>query len=96
MFVLQLTYVKPVAEVDRLIPAHREYLKANYAAGKFLFSGRCEPRTGGVIIAKADSREEIASIIEHDPFLIEGVAEYAIKEFLPTMTAADLAGYREE
>ena len=95
MFILLLTYVKPLSEIDRLIPPHVEYLKKNYDAGKFLFSGRRVPRTGGVIIARADSRAEVEAIITEDPFLIEGVAEYEIVEFVPSMTAPELDGYRE-
>ncbi|WP_319582317.1 YciI family protein [uncultured Pseudodesulfovibrio sp.] len=95
MFILHLTYVKPLSEIDRLIPPHVEYLKKNYAAGTFLFSGRREPRTGGVIIARAGSRAEVEALIQEDPFLIEGVAEYEIVEFLPSMAAPDLDGYRE-
>jgi uncharacterized protein YciI len=72
-----------------------EYLKKNYAAGTFLFSGRREPRTGGVIVARAGARAEVEVFVKEDPFLIEGVAEYKIVEFLPSMTALDLDGYRE-
>ncbi|OIQ50356.1 YciI-like protein [Pseudodesulfovibrio hydrargyri] len=95
MFILHLTYVKPLSEIDRLIPPHVEYLEKHYAAGTFLFSGRREPRTGGVIIARAGSRAEVEEIIQEDPFLIEGVAEYEIVEFVPTKTAPDLGGYKE-
>ncbi|MGE4421841.1 MAG: YciI family protein [Pseudodesulfovibrio sp.] len=95
MFILRLTYVKPLSEIDRLIPPHREYLAKYYASGNFLFSGRQEPRTGGVIIARAGSRAEVEALIKEDPFLIEGVAEYEIVEFVPAMTAPDLDGYKE-
>ncbi|EGB15864.1 YCII-related protein [Pseudodesulfovibrio mercurii] len=95
MFILLLTYVKPLSEIDRLIPPHVEYLEKNYAAGTFLFSGRREPRTGGVIIARAGSRAEVKAIIAEDPFLIEGAAEYEIVEFHPSKTAPDLDAYRE-
>jgi uncharacterized protein YciI len=95
MFILHLTYVKPLSEVDRLIPPHVEYLEKNYAAGKFLFSGRRVPRTGGVIIARAGARAEVEELIKEDPFLVEGVAEYEIVEFVPSMTAPDLDGYKE-
>ncbi|MCJ2165654.1 MULTISPECIES: YciI family protein [unclassified Pseudodesulfovibrio] len=95
MFILNLTYVKPLSEIDRLIPAHITYLKEHYASGQFLFSGRREPRTGGVIVARAGSLAEVQGIIAEDPFLREGVAEYDIVEFLPSMTAPDLAGFKE-
>jgi hypothetical protein len=37
----------------------------------------------------------VEKLIKEDPFLIQGVAEYEIVEFLPSMTAPDLDGYRE-
>ena len=53
IYVVVLTYIKPLEEVDRAIPAHIEWLKKGYADGLFLASGRRIPRTGGVILASA-------------------------------------------
>ena len=72
LFLLLLTYVKPLDEVDRLLVPHRSYLDRHYTAGHFLISGRQEPRTGGVILAQAENREQIHLIIAEDPFLTEG------------------------
>lgn len=87
LFLLLLTYVKPLDEVDRLLVHHRSYLDRHYTAGHFLISGRQEPRTGGVILAQAENREQILRIIAEDPFLAEGVAEYHIVEFHPSRYA---------
>lgn len=57
IYVVVLTYIKPLEEIDNAIPAHVEWLKKCYADGLFLASGRRIPRTGGVILAKCDSRE---------------------------------------
>lgn len=48
-------------------------------------SGPQTPRVGGVILIKAESRAVVDSIIEQDPFNINGVADYRIVEFTPTM-----------
>ena len=85
MFIAILTYKKPLEEVDRFLQAHREYLAEHYAAGDFIASGPQTPRVGGVILMKAKSRAEINSIIEQDPFNINGIADYRIVEFTPTM-----------
>ncbi len=87
MFVVLLTYIKPMSEVDRFVEEHREFLKRYYASGKFLLSGRKEPRTGGVILAVAETRAEIESIVQNDPFHREKIANYEIVEFLPSMSA---------
>lgn len=92
MFVILLHYVKPLAEVDRLVQEHRAFLERHYAAGHFLVSGRKEPRTGGVILANAASRAQVERMVEEDPFKREGVAEYEIVEFVPTMAGPALAG----
>lgn len=75
MFIISLTYIKPLEEVDTLLEEHVTYLKEQYALGNFLASGRKVPRTGGVILARGASREEIETIITLDPFHSYGVAE---------------------
>ena len=85
MFIAILTYKKPLEEVDRHLQAHRDYLAEHYAAGNFIASGPQTPRVGGVIMMKADNREEANSIIAQDPFNINGIADYQIVEFTPTM-----------
>lgn len=85
MFIAILTYKKPLEEVDRFLQAHREYLAEHYDAGDFIASGPQTPRVGGVILMKAESRAKIDSIIEQDPFNINGIADYRIVEFTPTM-----------
>ncbi|WP_263773020.1 YciI family protein [Propionivibrio soli] len=95
MFLILLNYVRPLAEVDRFVVAHREFLERNYAAGRFVISGRKEPRTGGVILANLASRAEAERVIEEDPFKREGVAEYEIIEFVASMAAPTLANLKE-
>ena len=85
MFIAILTYKKPLSEVDRFLAAHREYLAKHYAAGDFIASGPQSPRVGGVIMMKAESSEAVNAIIAEDPFHINGIADYQIVEFTPTM-----------
>ncbi|MDD4950441.1 YciI family protein [Sulfuricurvum sp.] len=90
MFIISLTYIKPLEEVDALLEEHVAYLKEQYTLGSFLASGRKVPRTGGIILARGVSREEIETIIALDPFYRHHVAEYEITEFIPTMTSNEL------
>ena len=89
MFIAILTYKKPIEKVDRFLQAHRDYLAEHYAAGDFIASGPQTPRIGGVIMIKADNREAVDSIIVQDPFNINGIADYQIVEFTPTMFLND-------
>ncbi len=81
MFVVLLTYVKPLPEVDRHMRAHMKFLAEHYAAKTFIASGRQVPRTGGVILARATSKEALVEIMQHDPFCRNGVATFEIIEF---------------
>ncbi len=90
MFIAILTYRKPLEEVDRFLQAHREYLARHYAAGDFIASGPQNPRIGGVIMIKADNRAAVDTIISQDPFNINGIADYQIVEFKPTMFCDDI------
>ena len=75
MFVIQLTYTGPLAEVDRLLDDHKRFLEKYYAEGIFLLSGRKQPRTGGIILARAQNIAIIEKIIAVDPFNQHGLAE---------------------
>ena len=90
MFVIVLTYVKPLREVAALMRRHMAWLDEQYAAGRFVVSGRQIPRTGGVIIARGDDRDEIERIAASDPFVIGGVATCEVIQFRASQTANGL------
>ena len=84
MFIIELTYNVPPEEIDKNINSHMDYLDKYYRSGHFLASGRQEPRTGGIIFAKASGRKRIEEIINEDPFKINNLAKYRIIEFRAT------------
>ena len=92
MFIVELTYVRPIEAVEENLEAHVAYLKEYYAKGVFIASGRKVPRTGGIILARAASERELRDVLARDPFSKNGVAEYAVTEFAPSMTAPGLEG----
>lgn len=93
MFIILVNYQRPLSEVDAFVPAHREFLQTHYAAGTFLLSGRREPRDGGIIIARADSRATVERIVTEDPFHQQGLATYTILEFQPSLSAPEFAHF---
>jgi uncharacterized protein YciI len=87
MFVVLLTYVRPLAEVDALMREHVAWLNEHYDAGRFVVSGRQVPRTGGVILARGDDRDEIERIVASDPFVTGAVATSEIIQFRASQSA---------
>jgi len=96
MFIIQLTYTGSLDEVDRFLEDHKLFLEKYYAAGIFILSGRKQPRTGGVILAQAESLDAIEKVIAEDPFNLHGLADYTITEFLPTMANETLVSFLKE
>mgnify|MGYP000961121395 CR=1 FL=1 len=84
MFIVSLTYTKPIEEVEKYFEAHLVFLNTNYSAKKFIVSGRKNPRTGGIILAHHSTLDELQEIIKDDPFYQNQVADYEIIEFIPT------------
>jgi uncharacterized protein YciI len=90
MFVIELTYKAPLARIDAQMRAHVAFLKKYYASGHFLISGRQIPRTGGIILALGESREQIEAIMAEDPFCRDGLAEIRVIQFRASQRADDM------
>lgn len=84
MFILISRYLKPLAEIERVLAEHRRHLQIFYDSGIFHASGPREPRTGGVILASG-TREQIDAFLRDDPFVREGISDYEVIEFHPAM-----------
>ena len=96
MFIVSLTYICTLEEVDEILPQHVEYLKNQYEKGNFIASGRKIPRTGGIILSKLDNIKELEKVINQDPFKINNLAKYEIQEFIPSMTSNEFLNLKEE
>ncbi len=92
MFVIELTYKAPLAAIDAEMKAHMAFLNKHYDAGHFLISGRQIPRTGGIILAVGESREQVEAIVREDPFISRGLADFRVIEFRASQKAKDIAG----
>ena len=90
MFVIELTYTATLAEIDASMTAHVKFLKKHYAAGHFLVSGRKVPRDGGIILAMAESLDDVEAIIREDPFYSRGLADFRIIQFRASQRADDM------
>ena len=90
MFIINLTYKVTLEAVDKYLKQHVEYLDEQYKAGKFIISGRKNPKVGGIIISTVSDEKELQDIIEKDPFKIHDLADYEIIEFMPIKSSEEL------
>ena len=90
MFIISLNYIVPLEEIDEYMVAHVKYLNKYYKKNVFVASGRKVPRSGGIILAIANSVEEIEKIIAEDPFYKHQLAEFDVTHFLTSKYHPDL------
>jgi uncharacterized protein YciI len=90
MFIVELIYKADLKAIDAQMRAHMAFLNKQYAAGKFLISGRKIPRDGGIILALGKSKDEIEALMREDPFCKNGLAEFRVIEFRASQRADDI------
>ena len=81
MFIVNLTYIKPLDAVEKYLEKHINFLNQYYTKGLFIASGRKNPRTGGIILMRAENKDAVQEIIAHDPFYQNKIAQYDVIEF---------------
>ena len=82
-FIINVTYKVPLIKIDEMLAEHRKFLQIGYDNGLLLFSGPRNPRTGGVVAARAESLEHIISFFNNDPYKINNAADYEFIEIDP-------------
>lgn len=90
MFVVELIYKADLQEIDAHMRAHMAFVNRQYAAGRFVVSGRKVPRDGGIIVATGGTRAEVEELMREDPFCRLGLAECRVIEFKASQRATDL------
>jgi uncharacterized protein YciI len=90
LFIVSLRYLVALERIDSAMEKHVAFLDKHFKAGNFLLSGRQEPRTGGIIIAKAKSRAAVERIMRQDPFVRGKLASADIVEFKASKMSKEL------
>jgi uncharacterized protein YciI len=92
-FIVTITFQVPFESFGEAVARHGAFLAQGYEGGMLLISGPRTSRTGGVIVARAESEAALRTYLDRDPFKLEGLADYDVAEFSPTMTAPLLADW---
>jgi len=83
MFLLNITYIKPIEEIDAVLAPHRVWLEELCQRKVVVVSGPKNPRQGGLILLSVKTRAEAEAIVAADPFTSAGVSSVEIIEFTP-------------
>lgn len=82
-FIVLLNFTAPFEHFGEAVPRHRAFLQDGYDRGLLLMSGPQNPRTGGVVVARAHSLEDLQAFFARDPYQEAGLAEHTYLEFTP-------------
>ncbi|MFT4267685.1 MAG: YciI family protein [Xenophilus sp.] len=82
-FVVEAKYLVPFEQIKGAIPQHRDFLQQGYDKGLFLCSGPKQPPTGGFLLARAKSKEDLEAFFENEPFHRANLASFTFTEFDP-------------
>ena len=85
LFVVDIHDTALFDQIESETDAHVVFLETSFAAGCFIASCSKVPRSGGEIIATAQSRSELEKRLEKDPFKKLQLAKHTLTEFLPSM-----------
>lgn len=69
-------------ERDAHRPAHKDFLAGLYECGRLRVSGPTDGGSGALLLLEGGSAEEIAGVLDADPFRVEGlIGDRTIREW---------------
>ncbi len=95
-FVVDIKYKVPFDKISEIVESHRAYLSKGYDSGLLLLSGPKESKTGGLVIAKSKTKDELIDFFKNDPYFLNDFAEYSFIEFLPVKYQKILSHWIQE
>ena len=87
MYFMSINKFKPNADwvqINETIPLHREWVKKQLAAGVLVQAGKWGDR-GGMIIVKAETREEADRVVNQDPLVKADLITFETAEIHPAV-----------
>ncbi len=81
LYLVTLTYIRPIEEVNAHLDTHRDWLVTHMRGGQLLVAGPLEDRTGGFLLARCANREELDDMLAQDSFAVHRLVEAQVRGF---------------
>ena len=91
MFIVTLTFSANRDSAGEYLERHKEWIRRGFDDGVFLLAGGLQPGLGGCLLAHNTSYESLASRVNQDPFVVEGIVMAEILDVTPTRADDRLA-----
>ncbi len=84
IFAAVIQYGSDKSKIAEIRPSHRQYLLSLRDAGKMAINGPFGDDSGALIVYSAETKEDVESMIQADPFAKAGVfATWTIRQWNP-------------
>ena len=84
MYLMISTYLAPIDQVDEARAAHLAFVDELERAGVLVSAGRQHPPVGGILLLDVDTEARAHELLTDDPYVRQGLAEYAATGWQPT------------
>ena len=87
MYFMSINKFKPGADraqINKTIPLHREWAKQQLAAGILVQAGKWGDN-GGMIVIRAETREEADKVVDQDPLVKADLITFETAELHPAV-----------
>jgi uncharacterized protein YciI len=87
MYFLSINKLKPGADREQInmaVPAHREWAKRMIGSGTLVQADKWGAG-GGMVIVKAETREEADAVVNQDPLVEAGLITFETAELRPAV-----------
>ena len=93
MFIISMTYKKPISVIEEHLVPHRQFLQDCYRKNYYIAAGPKVPRTGGLILSQLSDRGQLEEVLKQDPFVIHDLVSFEITEFNPVTYHKDFSAF---
>lgn len=87
LYIVVLTYIRPVEEVHSHLDTHRDWLVEYAKRGSIIVAGPLEDRSGDALLASCKDRTELDSMLAKDSFHVHRLVECQVKAFTGALRA---------
>lgn len=85
LYAITLNYLRPAAEIQAQLEAHKAWLVHYIQSGQILFAGPLQDKAAGFVLVHAAKLAEVQKMIAADPFDIHGLVSFDIQAIEPTL-----------
>ena len=85
MYLMISKYLVPLEEIDKVRADHLAFLEGLFERRTLVAAGRQDPPVGGMVLLDVSDEAAAHEVMAQDPYVLQGVAEYAAHGWRPTV-----------